>query len=95
MRAVILAGNCGFGRNRPSLWHITNIFAEQGAPEFFVALGYRAGGLKTYFLKRYALIDLSTDLRSDGATAYPKHADWKVYFADVGCIQQLDGVLNV
>ena len=68
MKVVILAGGLGTRLaeetavlpkpmieigGRPILWHILNIYSEQGFNEFVIALGYKGEVIKRYFIDYY------------------------------------------
>ena len=101
MKVVILAGGLGTRLaeetavlpkpmveigNRPILWHIMKIYAEQGFDEFVVALGYRGEIIKRYFFEFQALngsltIDLSTRQISSHD---PPSGKWKIHLIETG-----------
>ena len=81
MRAVILAGGLGTRISeetylkpkpmveiggRPILWHILNIFSNQGINDFIICCGYKGYLIKEYFAN-YALhlSDMSIDLQKN------------------------------
>lgn len=111
MKVVILAGGFGsrLGEEtvlrpkpmveigeRPILWHIMNIYASQGFKEFIIALGYKGGVIKKYFLNYDALnYDLSIDLASGRTMVHNGgQLDWKVHLVDTGLYTQTGGRLK-
>lgn len=111
MRAIILAGGFGtrlseetslrpkpmveIGGN-PILWHIMNIYSQQGVSEFIIALGYKGELIKEYFLNFYALNnDISIDLASGKTTVHHRnHNNWTVHLVDTGPSTQTGGRLK-
>ena len=77
----------------PILWHIMNIYAWHGFPEFIVALGYKGEMVKDFFLRFNAVnSDLSVDLASGAATLHgARKPGWKVHLADTGRDTQTGG----
>src|SRR5437870_3595283 len=71
---------------RPMLWHIMRTYANFGHKDFYVALGYRAGVVKEYFLNYRTLhADFRVDLRSGSVTPLQTDdADWRVTLVDSG-----------
>lgn len=101
MKVVILAGGLGtrlaeetetkpkpmveIGEG-PILWHIMKHYAHYGMKEFFIALGYKGGEIKRYFLDYYSLggsmtIDFSG---GDLERRDEKREDWIVHLEDTG-----------
>ena len=39
--------------NQPIIWHLMNIFGQQGFSEFVIALGYRGDVIKRWLLDLY------------------------------------------
>jgi glucose-1-phosphate cytidylyltransferase len=77
---------------RPILWHIMQRYAHHGFKEFGLALGYKGGMIKRYFLDYYELngnlwLDLGT-----GRVVLESQVkeDWKIHFQDTG-LQTLTG----
>lgn len=77
MKTIILCGGTGtrmkeetefkpkpmvFVGNQPILWHIMKIYATAGFNEFILALGYKSGYIKNFFLNQKAL---TTDFTLD------------------------------
>jgi glucose-1-phosphate cytidylyltransferase len=111
IKAVILAGGFGTRLSeetalrpkpmveigdKPILWHIMNIYANQGVAEFVVALGYRGDMIKNYFLNfRTANSDISVELAS-GQTTFHDHdrPSWTVHLVDTGLHTQTGGRLK-
>lgn len=111
MKAVILAGGFGTRLSeettlrpkpmveiggRPILWHIMKILATGGIREFIIALGYKGGIIKEYFLNFYALNnDITVDLRSGTTSIHDgNQPDWKVQLVDTGLSTMTGGRLR-
>ncbi|MCA0312357.1 MAG: glucose-1-phosphate cytidylyltransferase [Candidatus Melainabacteria bacterium] len=102
MKVVILAGGLGTRLQeethvkpkpmvevggRPVLWHIMKIYAHFGFREFVVALGYKGGVIKEYFLNyRHRDSDLVVKLRSGEikVSGGGDIEDWTVHLIDTG-----------
>ncbi len=101
MKVVILAGGFGTRLSeyteaipkpmvtiggKPVLWHIMMSYAKYGYTDFNVALGYKAGIVKDYFLNYRAVnSDFSIDLDSGLLTTHQtSKVDWKVTLVDTG-----------
>jgi glucose-1-phosphate cytidylyltransferase len=101
MKVVILAGGFGTRLSEytesipkpmvhvgglPIIWHIMNTYAKYGHKDFNIALGYKAGYVKDYFLNYKALNnDFTIDLGSgDIETIVAKDIDWSVTLIDTG-----------
>ncbi|MBP7860122.1 glucose-1-phosphate cytidylyltransferase [bacterium] len=72
---------------RPILWHIMKIYSHFGFKEFVIALGYRGGIIKDYFLNyRTRDSNLVIDLKSGDTQVASAHdvEDWKVHLIDTG-----------
>ncbi|MBI5839236.1 MAG: glucose-1-phosphate cytidylyltransferase [Chloroflexi bacterium] len=71
---------------KPMLWHIMNIYAACGFKEFVVALGYKGGLIKDYFLNyRHHARSLSVDLKSGSVSIHEGgHEDWIIHLLDTG-----------
>ncbi|MGD2178782.1 MAG: NTP transferase domain-containing protein, partial [Anaerolineae bacterium] len=73
---------------RPILWHVMKIYATQGFADFTLALGYRGGDIKRYFLD-YDAMSRDFTLRLDGEPSMSYHgpspeAGWCITFVDTG-----------
>ena len=101
MKVVILAGGFGTRLSeettalpkpmieiggRPLLWHLMQIFSNQGFDDFVVALGYKADVIKRYFLQYPQLeADLRIDLGSGEATMRRRGEErWRIDLVDTG-----------
>lgn len=108
MKTVLLAGGLGTRLaeetavipkpmveigGRPILWHIMNIYAAHGFPEFVVALGYKGDVVKDYFLNFHARnADLTVKLGQGEQTVHAgSHPDWTVHLVDTGTATQTGG----
>ena len=71
---------------KPILWHIMQTYAHFGHKDFYVALGYKAGVIKEYFLNYRALnADFTVDLASGNVTSHQiDTVDWKVTLVNTG-----------
>lgn len=72
---------------RPMIWHIMKIYASYGFREFVVALGYKGGVIKEYFLNyRHRDSNLVVSLKSGEVTVSHDAdvEDWKVHLIDTG-----------
>lgn len=78
---------------RPILWHIMKGFAAQGFNEFVLALGYKGGVIKDYFLDyRHHACSLTIDLRSGRTTLHDGECeDWTVHMLDTGVSSMTGG----
>ena len=111
MKAVILAGGFGTRLSeetvlrpkpmveiggKPILWHIMNIYAQQGVHEFLIALGYKGDVIKEYFLNFYAINnDISIDLRTGKTIIHDgNQPQWHVHLVDTGLHTQTGGRLK-
>ena len=108
MKVVILAGGFGsrlqeettvkpkpmveIGEH-PILWHIMNIYAAHGHKEFIVALGYKGGVIKNYFLNYYYLHNnFSIHLGNGRVDVYDSgREDWVVHLIDTGLNTETGG----
>jgi glucose-1-phosphate cytidylyltransferase len=74
--------------NRPILWHIMKIYAQQGFKDFVLALGHKGEMIKEYF-QHYELMnnDVTLELgRPENCLIHQNHgeAGWKVTMVDTG-----------
>ena len=71
---------------RPILWHIMHSYASFDHKDFFVALGYKADVIKSFFLNYRSLnSDFSIDLASGSVTPHQLDVvDWRVTLVDTG-----------
>ena len=78
---------------RPILWHIMKGFSAQGFTEFVLALGYKGGVIKDYFLDyRHHACSLTIDLRSGRTTLHDGECeDWTVHLLDTGANSMTGG----
>jgi glucose-1-phosphate cytidylyltransferase len=101
MKVVILAGGLGTRLaeetgvipkpmieigGRPILWHIMQIYVEQGFDEFVVALGYKGEVIKRYFFEFQALNgNLTIDLATRQITPHGRPTgNWKIHLVETG-----------
>lgn len=72
---------------RPILWHIMQIYAQQGFTEFILCLGYKGDQIREYFLNYNTMNNpVSINLRS-GSISFPETGDappWTVTVVDTG-----------
>jgi glucose-1-phosphate cytidylyltransferase len=71
---------------QPILWHIMHSYASFDHKDFFVALGYKADVIKSFFLNYRSLnSDFSIDLASGGVTPHQLNSvDWRVTLVHTG-----------
>lgn len=111
MKVVILAGGFGTRLSEmtdlipkpmapiggyPILWHIMNIYSAYGFNEFIIALGYKSGVVKDYFLNYYNLnSDFTVDIEN-GTIEYhqSEKRNWKVTLVDTGLNTMTGGRLQ-
>jgi glucose-1-phosphate cytidylyltransferase len=72
--------------HRPILWHIMQLYSDQGFNKFVLAAGYKAEDIKNFFLNYAAL---SSDFEVDLATGNISYisqprTNWKVTVVDTG-----------
>ena len=81
---------------KPILWHIMNIYGAQGVTEFVIALGYRGGMIKDYFLNFCtANSDLTVELSTGRAVIHDNDRPaWTVHLVDTGLQTQTGGRLG-
>lgn len=71
---------------KPILWHIMRTYASFGHSDFFVALGYKAEVIKSYFLNYRSLnADFSVDLATGQVAPHQlDEVDWRVTLVHTG-----------
>lgn len=72
---------------RPILWHIMKFYAAQGFKEFVIALGYKGGIIKDYFLNyrtRDSNLVVETRTGNVKVTGASDVDDWTVHLIDTG-----------
>lgn len=101
MKVVILAGGFGTRLSeytesipkpmvkvggKPVLWHIMKTYAQFEHKDFYLALGYKGGIIKDYFLNYRAVnSDFTIDLGDGKLTTHQKSSvDWNVTLVDTG-----------
>lgn len=80
---------------QPMLWHIMKIYERHGFNDFMLALGYKGGLIKDYFLNYHArLSDLTVHLKT-GKVEYsnPTAENWRVSLLDTGANTMTGGRL--
>jgi len=80
----------------PILWHIMNHYAKFGHKDFYLALGYKAEVIKTYFLN-YRMLgsNFTIDLSSGAVEQIAAPAvDWRVTLIDTGLSTMTGGRLR-
>ena len=109
MKTVILAGGQGTRLreetsflpkpmikigDKPILWHIMSIYANQGFNDFIICSGYKNEVIKNYFLNYKSLEnDFTVNLKSGNITIYngDKNLDWNVTVVNTGEDTQTGG----
>lgn len=109
MKVIILAGGLGTRLSeetenkpkpmvliddKPILWHLMNIFAQQGLDEFVLALGYRSDVIKRWLLDLNELDgDITIDISNKKVHHLEKsaHYSWKVTALETGLNTQTGG----
>jgi glucose-1-phosphate cytidylyltransferase len=108
MKVIILAGGFGTRLaeytdvipkpmvsvgDKPMLWHIMRTYAKYEHKDFYVALGYKAGVIKDYFLNYRALnSDFTVDLATGTVTPHQTlPLDWRVTLVDTGDVTMTGG----
>ena len=105
MKTIILCGGIGYRLkeetefkpkpmvhigNKPILWHIMKIYAHYGFNEFIIALGYKGGYIKDYFLNQKHFVNDFTLYTKSGKTIIHKNKtkiigdNFKITFVDTG-----------
>jgi len=72
---------------RPILWHVMKYYAYYGHTDFILCLGYRADGIKQYFLNYDECLsnDFTLSLADKDLRLHSSDVDnWKVTFTDTG-----------
>lgn len=80
---------------RPILWHVMKIYEQHGFNDFVLALGYKGGVIKDYFLNYHARrSDLTVQLKN-GKIDYsnPTSEDWQVSMIHTGAKTMTGGRL--
>ena len=109
MKAVILAGGLGTRiseetsdkpkpmvliDDKPILWHLMNIFSQQGFDEFVLALGYRGEVIKRWLIDLNELdgdITIDTLNKRVNHLRRTSHSSWKVTALETGLSTQTGG----
>jgi glucose-1-phosphate cytidylyltransferase len=71
----------------PILWHVMNIYAEQGFTNFILCLGYKGSMIKEYFLTYEVMTRDFTLQLGDGTPQFCDDASglhWRITFAETG-----------
>jgi glucose-1-phosphate cytidylyltransferase len=102
MKAVILAGGLGTRLSeettvrpkpmveiggRPILWHVLQLYSQQGIHDFIICLGYKGYVIKEYFANYHlhTCEDLSFDLGRGDIEVHRSNAEpWRVTLVDTG-----------
>lgn len=108
MKVIILAGGFGTRLSeytedipkpmvkigtRPVLWHIMKTYAHFGHKDFYLALGYKAEAIRSYFLN-YSLVhsDFTINLSSGEINSHKENTiDWRVSLIDTGLMTMTGG----
>ena len=71
---------------KPILWHIMNIYSQQGFNDFIIMLGYKGYVIKEYFANYFLhQSDISIDLKKNKLEILDSHSEpWKVTLIDTG-----------
>ncbi len=71
---------------KPILWHIMNIYSQQGFNDFIIMLGYKGYVIKEYFANYFLhQSDISIDLKKNKLEVLNTHSEpWKVTLIDTG-----------
>ena len=80
--------------DKPILWHLMNIFSQQGFNDFVLALGYRSDVIKRWVLDLNDLDgNITIDARSKSVTHHDKteSSKWKVTALETGLNTQTGG----
>lgn len=108
MKTIILAGGLGTRLQeetsvkpkpmveiggKPILWHIMKVYSHYGFKEFLVALGYKGGVIKRYFLDYHHLSNsLSITLKDGNVDVHGgTKEDWLVHLIDTGAHTETGG----
>ncbi len=81
---------------QPILWHIMQGYAAYGLTDFVLALGYKGGEIKRYFLDYHRLYsNLTVSLKEGVVTTHDGETeDWTVHLVDTGLTTQTGGRLK-
>jgi glucose-1-phosphate cytidylyltransferase len=109
MKVIILAGGLGTRLSeeteskpkpmvliddKPILWHLMNIFSQQGFDEFVLALGYRGDVIKRWLIDLNELdgdITIDTLNKKVNHLRRTSHSSWKVTALETGLSTQTGG----
>ncbi len=109
MNVIILAGGLGTRLSeeteskpkpmvliddKPILWHLMNIFSQQGLDEFVLALGYRGDVIKRWLIDLNELdgdITIDTLNKKVSHLRRTAHSSWKVTALETGLSTQTGG----
>src|ERR1700716_1517683 len=102
MKVVLFWGGMGMGMReyseavpkpmvpigyRPVLWHVMKYYAHYGHKDFILRLGYKADGIKNYFLEYNECVTNDFVLSKGGKAIELLSSDiddWNITFVDTG-----------